>query len=79
MALDQWGTYQFEFAGGLYTNLSPLQLGNKFPGSARVLRNFEPSVEGGYRRIEGYDKYDDNYIPPYGDALVQGSSQSGTT
>ena len=79
MALDQWGTYQFEFAGGLYTNLSPLQLGNKFPGSARILRNFEPSIEGGYRRIEGFDKYDDAYIPPYGDALVQGSSQSGTT
>ena len=79
MALDQWGTYQFEFGGGLYTNLSPLQLGNRFPGSARILRNFEPSIEGGYRRIEGYEKYDDNYIPPYGEPVVQGSGQSGTT
>jgi hypothetical protein len=79
MAQDQWGTYQFEFGGGLLTNLSPLQLGSRFPGSARTLRNFEPSVEGGYRRIEGFSKYDTDHVPPYGDPRVQGSSQTGTT
>ena len=76
---DRWQTYPFEFKGGLITNLSPLQLGIQFPGSARVLRNFEPSIEGGYRRIDGFDKYDSAIVPAYGDARVHGSGQTGTT
>ena len=76
---DRWQTYPVEFRGGLITNLSPLQQGANAPGTARILRNFEPSVEGGYRRIEGYDKYDSNLIPPYGAPVVHGASQSGTT
>ena len=77
--MDAWQTYPVEFRGGLITNLSPLQQGTNAPGSARILRNFEPSVEGGYRRIEGFDKYDSNIIPPYGSPVVHGASQSGTT
>lgn len=77
--MDAWQTYPVEFRGGLITNLSPLQQGTNAPGSARILRNFEPSVEGGYRRIEGYDKYDSNIIPPYGAPVVHGASQTGTT
>ena len=77
--MDAWQTYPVEFRGGLITNLSPLQQGANAPGSARILRNFEPSVEGGYRRIEGFDKYDSNIIPPYGAPVVHGASQSGTT
>ena len=77
--MDAWQTYPIEFRGGLITNLSPLQQGTNSPGSARILRNFEPSVEGGYRRIEGFDKYDSNIIPPYGAPVVHGASQSGTT
>lgn len=76
---DRWRTYPFEFKGGLITNLSPLQHGLQLPGSARVLRNFEPSIEGGYRRIDGFDKYDSAIVPAYGDARVHGSGQSGTT
>ena len=76
---DRWQTYPIEFGGGLVTNLSPLQQGVNAPGTATVLRNFEPSVEGGYRRIEGFDKYSDSYVPPYGSPLVQGSSQTGTS
>ena len=53
---DRWQTYSVEYAGGLITNLSPYQHGIKAPGSARILRNFEPSVFGGYRRVEGYVK-----------------------
>jgi len=56
-----------------------LQQGLKQPGSARVLQNFEPSVKGGYRRINGFTKYDDAIVPPYGSPLVQGSGQSGTS
>ena len=55
---DRWQTYPFEFKGGLITNLSPYQQGIQAPGSARILRNFEPSVFGGYRRVEGYEKFD---------------------
>ena len=77
--MDAWQTYPVEFRGGLITNLSPLQQGTQAPGSARILRNFEPSVEGGYRRIEGYDKYDSVIIPPYGAPVVHGDGQSGTS
>ena len=76
---DRWQTYAFEFKGGLVSNLSPLQHGTQAPGSARVLRNFEPSVEGGYTRIQGYEKYDDAFIPAYGEPKVHGGSQTGTT
>jgi len=76
---DAWKTYAVEFRGGLISNLSPLQQGLNAPGSARILRNFEPSVEGGYRRIEGYEKYDSNLIPPYGAPKVHGAGQSGTS
>ncbi len=76
---DRWITYPFEFRGGLITNLSPLQHGIQLPGSARILRNFEPSIEGGYRRIEGFDKYDSSIVPAYGDAKVHGSGQTGST
>lgn len=59
---DRWQTHSFEFKGGLVTNLSPYQQGFQAPGSARILRNFEPSVFGGYRRVEGYEKFDDNAV-----------------
>lgn len=76
---DKWQTYPFEFRGGLVTNLPPLQHGIQLPGSARILRNFEPSIEGGYRRIEGFAKYDPAFVPSYGTPLVHGSGQTGTT
>ena len=70
MAQDNWQTYAFEFTGGLISSLSPLQHGTQLPGSARILRNFEPSVEGGYKRIEGYSKFDSNQLA--GSGLVRG-------
>ena len=59
---DRWQTFPFEFKGGLISNLSPYQQGVQAPGSARILVNYEPSVFGGYRRIEGYDKFDSNAL-----------------
>jgi hypothetical protein len=76
---DRWSTYAFDFRGGLISDLSPLQQGIKLPGSARVLRNFEPSIEGGYTRIAGYEKYDSAFVPAYGEPKVHGGSQTGTT
>ena len=75
---DAWLTFPFQFKGGLITNLSPLQQGVQAPGSARILRNFEPAISGGYRRIEGYAKYSTSFVPAYGAPLVQGSGQTGT-
>jgi hypothetical protein len=76
---DAWQTYAFEFKGGLVSNLSPLQQGTQLPGSARLLKNFEPSTEGGYRRIQGFTKYDAAFVPAYGEPKVQGSGQTGTS
>ena len=77
--MDKWQTYPVEFRGGLITNLAPLQQGIQQPGSARVLRNYEPSVDGGYRRILGFQKFDTEVVPYYGAAVVQGGGQTGTT
>ena len=75
---DLWQTYAFEFKGGLLSSLSPLQQGINAPGSARLLKNFEPSTDGGYRRIEGFSKYDSAFVPAYGLPKVHGSGQTGT-
>jgi len=74
-----WETYPIELGEGLVSNLSRLQQGIKLPGSARRLENFERSIEGGYRRINGYSKFSDSFIPKHGDTRVQGSGQTGTT
>ena len=74
-----WETFPVEFRGGLVTNISPLQQGINMPGSARILRNFEPSIEGGYRRIEGFNKYDTRFVPTRGVPRVQGSGQGADT
>lgn len=66
---DRWQTYPVEFRGGLISNLSPLQHGAAAPGSARVMNNFEPSTEGGYRRIEGFSKFNTNAVTGQGNIL----------
>lgn len=76
---DRWQTYAFEFKGGLVSNLSPLQQGIQAPGTARTLINFEPSVEGGYARILGYEKFSSSIVPEFGEPKVHGSGQTGTT
>jgi len=42
--------------GGLVKSANQIDL-LKTPGAARELRNFEVSIEGGYRRINGYAKF----------------------
>lgn len=75
----RWDTFPVELREGLMSNTSRLQQGLKSPGSARVLENFEPSVKGGYRRINGYTKYSDTPVPSYQGLVVQGWSNVGTT
>lgn len=65
-----WSTFPIEVGGGLITNLSSLQQGVRATGSATILNNFEPSVEGGYKKILGYTKWSEYKVP--GDTLVTG-------
>ena len=41
--------------GGLVNNLDYLTQGSTLPGSAIRMINYEPALEGGYRRISGYE------------------------
>lgn len=74
----RWETYPIKLKGGLVSNIARLQQGMDMPGTARFLQNFEPSIKGGYRRINGYVKFDETPVP-MGDIKVQGSGQSGTS
>ena len=47
--------YTVACSGGLITSANSIDL-LKTPGVARELRNFEVSIEGGYRRINGFTK-----------------------
>jgi len=76
---DGWQTLPIQFSGGLITNLSPLQHGIQAPGSARILRNFEPSTDGGYKKILGFTKFSSSIVPSYGSPLVHGGSQTGSS
>lgn len=61
-----WDTYPLEFTGGWRTDLGRLNQGIVAPGSATTLQNYEPSIDGGYRRISGYSKFDPNPVPGSG-------------
>ena len=57
--------------GGLLTNEHHLDMSDRSPGAATLLVNFEPSIYGGYRRMEGYQYFDDTY-PAVGDNTAEG-------
>lgn len=60
---DNIQSFAVDCRGGMISNLSPLQQASQVPGSARSLVNFEPTIEGGYRRISGTSKiYDQNDV-----------------
>lgn len=61
-----WQTFPVSFQGGLITNLGLIEHGSQFPGSAKKLINFEPSIGGGYRKILGYRKWIEAVVPGSG-------------
>jgi hypothetical protein len=65
-----WQSFPIEYKGGLITNMAPLQHGVSAPGSATVLQNFEPSIEGGYKKVLGYSKWNEHPVP--GEGLITG-------
>jgi len=51
---DEIQSFKVVCSGGLNSNENHLFLAEAAPGAATRLVNFEPSLYGGYRRIEGY-------------------------
>ena len=58
--------------GGLVLNKDPF---TQPPGSALQLQNFEPSIKGGYRRINGTNKY---ALLEFNDTTLGTTSKTGT-
>jgi hypothetical protein len=67
---DKITSYKLISSGGLNSNENHLDLSDNAPGAATRLVNYEPSLFGGYRRIEGYDEYDSDY----GEVTVAGQT-----
>ena len=67
---DQIQSFKLVCSGGLNSNENHLDLSDNSPGAATRMLNYEPSLFGGYRRVEGYDDYD----PDYGEVTVAGST-----
>jgi hypothetical protein len=71
--------YTVACSGGLVKSANAIDL-LKSPGVAQELRNFEVSIEGGYRRINGFSKFGDTLVTgsatnilgviPYGDGVI---------
>ena len=58
--LSQTSPAAFNCEGGLVLNRSTFMMQ---PGEALELENFEPDIQGGYRRINGFAKYVDAVVP----------------
>ena len=58
--LSQTTALPFNCEGGLILNKSTFMMQ---PGEALELENFEPDIEGGYRRINGFSKYVTAVVP----------------
>lgn len=66
---DRWQTFKATFDGGLMLNQDALTLGTTNPGAAVIHTNYEPSLLGGYRRVNGYQKFDAAIVPGSGPLL----------
>ncbi len=70
--MDRWKSAAIQCTGGLVLNLDSLTQGTNLPGSAIVLQNYEPALEGGYKRITGYSKYSSTEVTGTGTNPVLG-------
>lgn len=69
---DRWLSEIVICKGGLDLSTDALTQGAGETGSAVVLQNFEQALEGGYRRINGYTKYDPAEVPGDADTPILG-------
>ena len=56
---DEIQSFKLVSSGGLNSNQNHLFLAEASPGAATRLVNYEPSLYGGYRRIEGFGLLED--------------------
>jgi hypothetical protein len=68
---DKIQSFKLVCRGGLNYNENHLDLSENFPGGATRLVNYEPSMFGGYRRIEGFSPLSADF-PNVGNALGEG-------
>jgi hypothetical protein len=68
---DEIQSYKVVCSGGLNANENHLFLSEAASGAATRLVNFEPSLYGGYRRIQGYD-YLDTSFQEVGEGVAEG-------
>lgn len=60
---ERWSSQNILLEGGLYLDKDTLYQASEMPGSALDLVNMEPSLEGGYHRLLGYQPFDTNQMP----------------
>jgi hypothetical protein len=77
--MDRIETLPVGCSGGLVTNVPSLLQASQLQGTAIDLENFEPTVEGGYRRINGYTKWNAKRVPFFGDLYTVGTYSIGAT
>ena len=58
--ISQLQPFTFPLEGGLVLNKSTFAMQ---PGECLELENFEPAITGGYRRINGYQKWASEVVP----------------
>ena len=68
---DAVQTFKSVCRGGLNTGSDVLSLGEETPGAARQLVNYEPNLEGGYRRLSGFANN-------YGTVGISGNAGTGS-
>ena len=68
---DRIESFKVVCSGGLNSNENHLDLADSLPGAATRLINYEPSLFGGYRRIEGYQVLDPSF-PEVGAGEAEG-------
>lgn len=68
---DRIQSYKVICGGGLNSNENHLDLSESSPGAATRLVNYEVSLFGGYRRVEGFEEYDSAY-PEVGAGQAEG-------
>lgn len=69
---DRIESFKVVCSGGLNSNENHLDLSDNKPGAATRLVNYEPSLFGGYRRLEGFEAYDTDY-----DEVTESGSAEG--
>ncbi len=74
---EDFGSQVISCQGGLVESEDVLRQGTELIGTATNLINMEPSLEGGYKRVLGYDKFDSNAVPGTGPILGVGVALSG--